>query len=286
MDNPGRSRSETELGAFLRAMNRKRWGIAAGTATAMLVAAALFLIAPKQYEATARLAIADFHLQESVTGDSGRETFAALVSSRATYAALVSSQTIAQRIVEEQGLEQSLDMTPTDLLEELNVELLPNTALVELSIELRDPQLAVDVVTAFAEGAEEISRRVNEADRERVKGMLADQLAAADAELDRLEAEIAELQTPPDGNSPLLKRLESEFDTALAIRSDIARRLKSSEITVASQIAELILVDPPVFPEEPSGPGFLAVLGGAMFLGLILSVLVAGMAAGIETTRE
>lgn len=350
MDNARLSPAEIEFGAFMRALWGKRRAIAAGTMAAVIAAAITALLLPERYEVIARLAIADFHFEESMTGEEGRETFAARVSTRQTYAMMVYSQNIAQRIVEEYNIEEELDLTPEELLEELAVQIVPNTALLVLTLELPHQQLAYDVCLAFARAAEELSREVNEADRKRVEAVLAERLAAADADLDHIGAAITEfggaaairaLEAELDllferrrlieqqrievamrgaalGDSaapgartafdfldeqrrqididivetrqrmaegaPVLRRLESEFETALAMRSEIAQRLEGSEITVAGQIAELILVDPPVFPEEPSSPGALTVIAVGFFLGLTLSTLIAGMAAGLEVT--
>jgi uncharacterized protein involved in exopolysaccharide biosynthesis len=56
-------------------------------------------------------------------------------------------------------------------------------------------------------------------------------------------------------------------------------------ITVASQIGELMVVDEPLVPERPSGPGVVAMVGGAGVLGFMLSLLVAGLIAGMESTE-
>ena len=301
MKNGSRSQVETELGDFLRALWRRRWGIVAGTVAAALAATLGWFVVPKQYRATARLVIAEFHMDESVTGDSGRETFAALVSMRDSYATLAQSPTIAQRILEEYELGETLGMTSAGLLEKVGVALIANTAIVQLTVELPDPQLALDVCNAFAEQAVELSREINVADRRRVKEVLTAQLDRVEADLDRLQAEIDELlnaqrdeagtsgpgtQARMAVQSPLLQRLQSEFETSLRIRADIAQRLEGSDITVASQIGELILVDAPVLPEDPAGPGALLVIGGASVLGLMLAILLTGIAAGIKVTRR
>lgn len=352
MDDSGGSPAQRELGIFLRAIWRRRRGIAAGTLAAALVAAIASLILPDKYEAIARLAIADFHLEQSMTGEEGRETYAARVSTRQTYAAMVYSQGISQQIVDKYDLEEELDLTAEKLLKKLAVAIVPNTSLLVLTLELPDPQLAYDVCYDFARAAEQRSRELNKADRERVEDVLSARLKAADDELNRIQAAITESggsgtirdleaeidlhierrrlieqqridlllqRTESDGagsagvsaaldfiddqrrqidadlvaardrwsqRAPVLQRLESEFETALATRSEIARRLESSEITVAGQIAELILVDPPVLPEDPTNPGLLAVTAAGFLLGLVLSTLIAGMAAGLEVTGD
>lgn len=346
MERPGRSPAQTELGVFLRALWRRRLGIAAGTLAAGILAALAAWLIPPQYEARARLAIADFRLQESMAGEEGRETFAARVSMRETYASLVDSQSIAQRIVEEFGLDEEFGFTAEGLLQEVDTRVVPNTAMLVVTVTLPDPGLAHDVCLAFARAAEELSHEVNEADRDRVEEVLRTRLETVETELDRVEAELAEAggmaairaleaelelhidrrdtieqkridvllrAAGSDGpgtraaldlldeqsrevdarieaartrlaeRAPRLRRLESEFETALETRAEIARRLESSEITVAGQIAELTLVDPPV-AATPAGPGALLIVPAGLFLGLILSVLVAAMAAGLETT--
>ncbi len=295
METPDRSRSETELSVFLNALWEKRRGIAAGTIGAVLLAAAASLFTPAHYEATAVLTIADYYLNESPLGDSGRETFAARVSSRTTYATMISNQALAQQIVERFDLEERLDMTATELLEAMTPKLVVNTSLIVLTVELPDPELARDVCLAFARGAEDLSRQVNHGDQARVRNLLTAKLASADAELDRSQGEIVDFleehgrEIEADSlsvHSPRLQRLQSAFETALAIRSDIAQRLEGSEITVAGQIADLVLVDPPVLPDKPSSAGTLAVVGGAAVLGLMLSVLIAGILAGLQATRD
>jgi uncharacterized protein involved in exopolysaccharide biosynthesis len=275
----------TELGAFLRAIWRRRMLAAEGTVAAMVVGAAAFLLLPAQYEATARLAVAQFHMQESPTGDEGRETFAAVQSLRSTYASLVKSPTIAQRIVEQQDFEDELDLNAEELLERVTVTPLPNSALLEISVELPDAELAAAVASAFAEQSEALGRRINVDANQRARALLEQELRAADEELDRLEDIIG--RSLPDGGDPppRMRRVQAEFETALAARSQIARRLKLSVITVASQIGELMVVDEPLVPERPSGPGVVAMVGGAGVLGFMLSLLVAGLIAGMESTE-
>lgn len=286
MENSGLDSSHTELGAFLEAMWRRRWGVVAGTVAAMLIGLVAFFVVPEQYEAKARLVVAEYHMREALTGDDGRETFEALVSSRNTYAALVNSPTIARSIVEEHDLGAELDLTVDELLESVDVQLISNTAVLELTVELPDAEIAREVALSFAEKGAALSREINDADRGRAEDVLAARLQVAEAELDRLEKQIAELQSTTGEPSPRLQRLQAEFETAIASRGDIAQRLNSSEITVVSQIGELVVVDEPLVPEEPSSPGALMMLLGAGFLGFVLALLVAGLAAGMESTSR
>ncbi len=207
MGDASPSPAEVELGVFLRALWNRRRAIAAGTLAAAIVAAITAFVLPERYEVIARLVIADFRLQESMSGEEGRETFAARVSTRETYAMMVYSQNIAQRIVEEFDLEDELDLTPEELLEELAVQIVPNTALLVLTLELPDQQLAYDVCLAFARAAEQLSREANDADRRRVEAVLEERLSAADADLDRIGAAITE-----SGGSGAIRALEAELD--------------------------------------------------------------------------
>lgn len=286
MDKSSLDSSQTELGAFLQATWRRRWGVVAGTVAAMLIGLVAFFVLPEQYEAKARLVIAEYHMREALTGDDGRETFEALVSSRNTYAALVNSPTIARSIIDVHDLQAELDLTADELLDDVDVQLISNTAVLELTVELPDAEIAREVARTFAEQAAALSREINDAARRRAEDVLTARLQVAEAELDRLEKQIADLQPATGEPSPRLQRLQAEFDAAIASRADIAQRLNSSEITVASQIGELVVVDEPLLPEEPSSPGALTMLLGAGFLGFVLALLVAGLAAGMESTSH
>ncbi len=187
----------SELASFVAALWAKRWWVIVGAAVSAAVAVVAVLVRTPQYEATARLAVVEYHVSEAA-GTSQQSQ---------TYAEIIRSQTVARDLVQEHDLGTLLDLTPPDLLERVSVQLVGNTSLIELTVELPDPELALQVTDGFARGAETLTRKINQADRDRAKSVLEEQFGQAEQEVDRVELAVAE-----SGGEAALTALSRELD--------------------------------------------------------------------------
>jgi uncharacterized protein involved in exopolysaccharide biosynthesis len=182
MEDSREGRTTNELASFIAAMWSRRSWVVVGALISAAAALAAVLVRTPQYEATARLAVVEFRLGE----------LPASAQQVQTYAEIIRSQSVARDLVEQYGLDTELRMTAPDLLELVSIDLVGGTSLIELTIELPDPQLALDVTRGFADGAEILTKRINDADKERARDVLKAQFDQASAEVDRIELAVAE----------------------------------------------------------------------------------------------
>lgn len=211
-------------------------------------------------------------------------------------------------LVEAQRGRQSQNPTPLSLTSEYvnpvyeQIELLVSTARSEVEGLGKRLESLDGLVDDYASRAESMERDLADAESEietrsraadlalvEYEGLFAKAPAGAQAAIEVIEGQLAETEVAlTDVQSRLatrdaqVRRLEAEYQSALDVRSDLARRLENSEVTVAGQLAELMLVDPPILPETTSNTSGLLLIIAVTALGAMLSLLLAAVAAGAE----
>ncbi|WP_110181958.1 hypothetical protein [Nocardioides solisilvae] len=246
-----------------------RWGrralrwLRTGTALAVLVCL-LGLLAGGWYgnrraayhEATAVVLISP--LQGNAFSPDG--TGSSLVNLE-TEAQLVRSNTVADDVLVDLGL----DLTPTELLEQVDVEVPTNTQIVRISAVDRDPDQALATAQAFAESYLDFRRGRALAAASALAEQVGEQIAERQQELNRKSADLA-TEPPNSPGSLLLRQQILDVNTQLVeLRAQLsalqASRADPGEVVTPAALPEAGLVGP---RELMAGLGLLVGLGGSL----------------------
>jgi uncharacterized protein involved in exopolysaccharide biosynthesis len=201
---------------------RWRW-IAATAALAALLALVISLVMTPMYTATARIVI------EPPAGTDLRAAMAVspiYLESLKTYERFADSDSLFQKAILQFGLHGG----PIESLKRrvLQVQLVRNTRILEISATLPDPRKAHELARYLAESTVEINRSsVSESDQELLRG-LEQQARETRSRLEEIDTSYARAVSA----EPVLG-LKAEIDQAADLRSKIEEQVQSVELEIA-----------------------------------------------------
>lgn len=134
-----------DLRDFLRLVSKWRWLVAATTLVAVASAAALSLMVPPTYQATARLFVGNRQVSSTEVSQAAAVTQLSIQLLR-SYAAIIKTRPIAERAIER----ERLPLSPASVSASLRAEPLADTQIIDLSFSSSDSVLAQRVVNAIA----------------------------------------------------------------------------------------------------------------------------------------
>jgi succinoglycan biosynthesis transport protein ExoP len=209
---------------------RAHWRtIAISCATAVTIAAAVSLILPNQYTATARIVI------EPPAGTDPRATLAVspiYLESLRTYEQFASSDSLFQRAVEKLGLRSG--PIESQKRRVLKVSLLRNTRVLEIAVTLPDPRKAQALAEFLSQATIEISRSLtNEGDGDLVQG-IAQQQRDLQQKLEGLNAAWADTAA----REPI-QMLQAQSENAAKLRAALDQQLSAGELEIADAAERL-----------------------------------------------
>lgn len=135
---------------LLRIVYRRSWVIVLCTFVFTAMGLGYSLLQTPLYEATARLLLVTQDNIRTSPGDPMSET-ETIQTLGETMAEAMQNRALAEKVVRD----LELDKTPQEVLDGLNVEVIPNTNLIDISVRDPDPQAARELVNAVAEAATE-----------------------------------------------------------------------------------------------------------------------------------
>ena len=223
--------------------SRWRW-IAASASAAVLLAVAISLLMPRQYTATARIVI------EPPAGTDLRAAMAVspvYLEALKTYEEFASSDHMFQTAVEKFRLRTLLGSKPMEALKRrvLNVGIVRNTRILEISATLPDPRTAHELAKSLAESTVALNRSVvSESDQELAQTIEQQErdtrasLDAADREWAQLAARapVDDLQAAIEGASDARSALEEQVSNVELELADNESRLRQASAPEADQI--------------------------------------------------
>lgn len=194
---------------------------------AVIIAAGVSLLLPRNYTATARILI------EPPAG-SDQRTFVAVspiyLESLKTYEHLASGDSLFLRALEQFHLRGHGDTRPVESWKRsvLRVEIPRNTKVLEISATLPDPKTAQALALYLAGETVKLSREVSRRSGEELAADAETQVRDASAHLERAEAAWSgnEKRQPVEG-------LEERVGSAAALRDEAARGLMDAEMLLA-----------------------------------------------------
>lgn len=253
---------------------RRRWrliALACGVAVALALVAALII--PNAYTATARILI------EAPAGSDPRATIAVspvYLESLKTYEVVASGDRMFLDAVEYFKLPH---LKPIDQLKRsvLQVRILHNTKLLEISVTLRDPKKAQEVALYIADQTVRLTHDLSlQGDRD----LIADSqkvLNEARVHMEQTGRAWAQLaEQPVNQTTPRAAEVDAaqaEREAARAAFEEAEKRFQEVRSYVGYRADRLSVVDPGVVPERPSRPNIPLMVVAALVLALAGSLL-------------
>jgi capsular polysaccharide biosynthesis protein len=232
---------QVEIFRYIRYL-RLRWRFAAlSCAIAMVIAAAVTFLTPRQYTATARVLI------EPPAGTDLRSAMAIspiYLESLKTYEHFASSDSLFQKALNRFGLHytQSIESVKKRVLK---VALVRNTRILEISATMPDARAAQAMAQFVAESTVELTRNVmSDSDRDLLGG-IEQQQRTAQARLQAAEEiwaktlgsePVAELQAAMEGSAELRASIQKDVASAELMIADGADRKPKAQAGEAAEI--------------------------------------------------
>jgi capsular polysaccharide biosynthesis protein len=271
---PGQRKNELqrekkmELIEYLNILWSRRWFIFfTVVVTTAFVAAGTYTISPV-YSAETTIRVASHNLTSSSYSD-----YLYVERLLNTYIYLSTSQPVLDE------LENRLGSARTPFVE---AEILPNTELIQISVEYEDPHQAAEAANTLAAILVEQSRELYSGGRKSLNAVLLEQLALSELDLQQARSEVERLliKDPEDVQGL------TEARQALALREEsyrlVLEQYGNSRVRDAIRDNMVSIVEPAVPPSLPSRPrpflnllvGSAAGLCGGIFLSFLFDHLL------------
>lgn len=274
--DPYEQQDTLDLRDYLAVLRRQTWLIAATVVVVVVTAMIVTMLQTPLYQSTVELVVEPF---DRASDQSALEQALLGNTELQTQRKLVASIPVAERVIEDLGL----DRTPQALLDSVDVDVVTDTQVLEITATDEDPELAAALAGSVAESyladrRDEALERVLSATRsleERAQTIRSriDELA------DQIEARQAE-EAPVDAASPAageteasdLDALREERDSLLTQLGQVTAQLSTFESRDALVRGGGEVIRPADVPDSPASPKPLRTGILALVLGLMLGV--------------
>lgn len=256
-----------ELRALLGVLNRRKWIVLVTAVVTLAVVAFGTSRMTPIYSTTAVARVAG--------GYSGTVNYSDLNYSqrlRETYAFLLKSRPFLQEVVTRLGSGLSV----SELAASTKVESLPDTELIRITVEHRDPQLAADIANTLTELLVEQGQKVYSGEGKSAVDILQEQLRDLEERLKEDRAKLAGLSGSAEddvgANDPSTADLPARIQVGEQTYSTLLSQYEKARTDAALRANSISVAEPAIAPETPSKPN--------INLYLILGTLV-GLAGGL-----
>ncbi len=271
-------RVEEELKTYLLVLWRYKWMIAACAAAALVVALGISLILTPIYSATTTVRVAS-----SPGGYSDYTYSASFTRLSNTYVEIATSDISLDEVTERLGLPEQ---------PEVEVEVVPETELIEITAFDPDPARARDIANTLAGLLVEQSMQLYGGNVPTAREILEGQLAQAKIDLDTAVEEYGQAlraaQSAEDSSPDLspvtnsnVEALEHLVSVRQQIYSDLLQKYETARTSEQLHTNAITITEPAFLPKKPSSPKtpLNAALGLAagLTMGVVLAFLLEGM---------
>lgn len=261
-----------DLRDYLAVLRRQSWLIAGTVIVVVLTAMVVTFLQTPLYQSTVEMVVEPF---DAPSDRSALERALFGNTELQTQRKLVQSVPVAERVIEDLGL----DRTPRDLLDSIDVDVVTDTQVLEITATDEDPELAAAIAASVADSyladrRDEALERVLSAtrsleDRAQTIRQRIDELAD---EIEEREAEQTTGGSPAPNGSSDLDALRQERDSLLTQLGQVTAQLSTFESRDALVRGGGEVIRPADVPESPASPKPLRTGILALVLGLMLGV--------------
>ena len=236
------------------------------------------------YQASTKLLVTQGGVRAS--GD----TYSSILSAERvarTYAELVKTRPILDQV------EQSLQLDPTagSLERSIDVRLVRDTQLLQISVESSAPHVAAELADAVAQAtvqqSEALRRARFDASRESISrqmGLLAQEIDQRSQELDALRSSPNPPGQPAGTRQAEVSRVQRDLAESQQSYANLLRTFEEVRLTEATALNSLAIVEPAVPPTSPVRPNVVRNVLLAAAAGLLLALGIIAAAAKLDDT--
>lgn len=257
---------EIDLRQYAAVLWRWKWLLIAGT---LLAALAAFLVSRSTtpvYQATTTLLI-------NQAPDAQTSDYNAILTSERqarTYAQMLSRRPILEATLNE----LNLDTEVSAFQEQVTVELVRDTQLIEVAVENTDPRLAASLANTLVEVFTEELETLQAERYAASKASLQAQIADLESQMADLRAQIEAIGQPVgEDEQAELQRLEGQLTQLRSSHTALLQSFEELRLAEAQSVSNVVVIDPAVANFNPVSPRTLintllaAVVGGMLALG-------------------
>jgi succinoglycan biosynthesis transport protein ExoP len=266
------------LHTYLSAIRRRWWLLPIGAVVAVAIAAAVNISAPPKFQSTAGLVVGG----QGAAGDYW--TLLMYQQLTKTYGELIQTDTVLEPVIAHLQLQMSSD----ELAKHVDVNVLPESRLINVTVDSRDPQQAAQIANAIGQQVALLDTGGGSGSiaslRQRMQADLDQNLqksADGDAKLKDLDAKIAAAQASKQNTDDLVKQRD-QLQSQMADLAD--SRLKLSDSLSRMPSSTVSLVTPATVSAAPSNQSLARTLLLALPLGLALAAAVAVVWGLLDTS--
>jgi capsular exopolysaccharide synthesis family protein len=268
---------ELDLRVYLGVLRRSLWWIAA---CAVLGVVSAFLVSSNMapvYEASATLLVRQ-------APSAGVSDYTAILTSERlarTYSEMITGRPVLEAVIEELELEE----TAEDLAENVEVNPVPDTQLIRLSVEDDDAVRAATIADALANAFIGYNSALQEARYSDSLGSVQEQIGEVSGLVEETEGAIEDLGTPETAEGQAeLARLQTIVTGYRNTYATLLQGYEEMRVTAAQSTDDVVVSEPAEVPDEPVRPRVLLSTALAGVFGAMLAVGAAFLVEYLDDT--
>jgi non-specific protein-tyrosine kinase len=258
-----------ELRSYIAILWRRKWVIAVTVAVTVIIVVIGTLMATPTYVATTTLRVLTV-THGSVDWVEHDIVYAERLMN--TYAEIATSRPVLEELVLRLGL---------DKLPEIEVEIVPATELMQITVEDSNPILAREAANALAETLVAQTKELYTGGGKAAREILGEQLAQIEEELDQVRREYENLVTQSPEDSERITATSRSIELKQETYARLLEQYERARVTEAMRANMLSIAELAVVPQAPSKPrkvlnialGFMVGLAGGVGLAFLFENL-------------
>lgn len=243
-----------ELQSYLAILWGRKWVIITTVSVTMFVVLLGTILATRLYQATTTIRIAT-----AAAGSVSYTDYQYADRLLNTYAEIITSEPL----LDELGSVLEIKEVP-----DIIVEILPNTELIQITVEDSDPVLAADTANALAEILISQSAELYSGGGKSPQEILREQLTQIEAELSSARQEYDSLVSETPEDSSRIEAASRSIELKQKIYAIFLEQYEAARIREAVRANTISVVEPAEIPEAPSSPRVLLNFVLGIFVGL------------------
>ena len=243
-----------EIEVYLAILRRRKWVIIITTAVTTAVVTIGSLLAVPQYEATTSIRVAT-----SIEGSIDYTDY--MYSDRLlnTYTEIITSEPILEELAVGMGRTEHPKVT---------VEILPNTELLNITVQDSDPLLAAEAANALAGIIIEKSQELYSGGGMSLQAILSDQITQFETELSLAREDYENLVADFPEDTGRIEAASRTIELKQQAYASLLQQYENARISEAIRSNTVSVVEPAAVPETPSQPRILLNIALGFLVGL------------------
>ncbi|MFV2045113.1 MAG: P-loop NTPase, partial [Anaerolineales bacterium] len=182
-----------------------------------------------------------------------------------TYVEVAESRPLLDTVIATLGLNLSAE----DLDRDIDVRVIPDTELIEITVRHNNPEWAAAIANALGTALIENASQLYAAGGRSAPEVITERLLETEAELTQLRSERDELLRDPEGAASVLEAKDRAIELREQARAFLLTQVQMAWMTEALRANAISFIEHAVPPADPEGPNLLVTGGVALAAGLL-----------------